>query len=358
MTEQLQRIPRQLRVVFFLVVIVSVFTSAAKAYELSYNEIKVSENGKESVVYKTSAETVGEFLKDENIKIGELDKISNELTAPIEDNMKILINRAFDVKVVIDGEHERTIKTNEVTVGRVVLGIKKETGLDYALENGMSSSTKLTPGMTIKLQSAREEITVKKESIPFETQTVENSSMFEGETKVKTQGEEGTREISTRTVYVGEDIKSSEVISNVITKEPVTHIIEKGTAKKVVEEKKAEPKNTDNSNKNVSKDNLESKKKIKMKATAYTSSSACTGKNPGDKGYGITASGMKARPGVVAVDTRVIPLGTNLYVEGYGYAIAADTGGAIKGNKIDLYFNSYSDAIKFGVKQLDVYILD
>jgi 3D (Asp-Asp-Asp) domain-containing protein len=61
----------------------------------------------------------------------------------------------------------------------------------------------------------------------------------------------------------------------------------------------------------------------------------------------------------VAVDPKVIPLGTNLYIEGYGYAVAADTGGAIKGNKIDLCFEeSNSELRKFGRKNVTVYILD
>ena len=73
---------------------------------------------------------------------------------------------------------------------------------------------------------------------------------------------------------------------------------------------------------------------------------------------------MKVRYGVVAVDPRVIPLGSRLYIEAengtwiYGTAVAADTGGAIKGNKIDLYVESYSDAINFGRRKAKVYILE
>jgi 3D (Asp-Asp-Asp) domain-containing protein len=68
---------------------------------------------------------------------------------------------------------------------------------------------------------------------------------------------------------------------------------------------------------------------------------------------------MKAGYGVAAVDTSVIPLGTKLYVEGYGYAIAADTGGAIKGNRIDLCYNSHSAALAsgYGHTNVKVYVL-
>ncbi|WP_286977476.1 3D domain-containing protein, partial [Candidatus Aquicultor secundus] len=70
------------------------------------------------------------------------------------------------------------------------------------------------------------------------------------------------------------------------------------------------------------------------------------------------ANGMKARKGVVAVDPRVIPLGTRLYIEGYGEAIAADTGGAIKGNRIDLCYNTPGECFDFGRRSVKVSILD
>ncbi len=100
-----------------------------------------------------------------------------------------------------------------------------------------------------------------------------------------------------------------------------------------------------------------------MSATAYDLSYASTGKRPGDRYYGITASGTTARPGTVAVDPRVIPLGTKLYVESldgtsdYGFAIAEDKGSAIKGKKIDLFFNSNRSAMNFGRRNVKVYIL-
>ena len=88
---------------------------------------------------------------------------------------------------------------------------------------------------------------------------------------------------------------------------------------------------------------------LTMVATAYTAN--CYGCS------GITASGRPAGHGIVAVDPRVIRLGTRLYIPGYGYAVAGDTGGAIRGNRIDLGFNSITDALRFGRRPVTVYQL-
>lgn len=93
-------------------------------------------------------------------------------------------------------------------------------------------------------------------------------------------------------------------------------------------------------------------KVLTMHASAYDASPQTL---PGSSGR--TASGHKAVYGVVAVDPRVIPLGTLLYIEGYGFALASDTGGAIKGNRIDLCMNSRSQALKFGRRSVKVHVL-
>ena len=93
---------------------------------------------------------------------------------------------------------------------------------------------------------------------------------------------------------------------------------------------------------------------LTMEATAYDPSPQTIG--PGATGR--TYTGMKARHGIVAVDPRVIPLGTLLYVEGYGFAIAADIGSAIKGNKIDLCYKTRREALRFGRKKVRVHIFN
>ena len=88
---------------------------------------------------------------------------------------------------------------------------------------------------------------------------------------------------------------------------------------------------------------------ITMEATAYLPTEG--------GGDGITATGIRARHGVVAVDPNVIPLGTRVYIPGYGEAIAADTGGDIVGNRIDVVLEDYGSAMQFGRRTVDVYIL-
>ncbi len=93
-----------------------------------------------------------------------------------------------------------------------------------------------------------------------------------------------------------------------------------------------------------------------FKATAYCSCERCCDKDPSDKWYGITATGKRARWGTVAVDKRVIKLGSKLMIEGYPDTIfrAEDVGGAIKGNHIDVWFPSHREALKFGVQEIVV----
>src|SRR4029077_15292307 len=88
-----------------------------------------------------------------------------------------------------------------------------------------------------------------------------------------------------------------------------------------------------------------------MEATAYTAMTAKA--NP----TGYTANGMRAKYGIVAVDPELIPLGSHVFIPGYGLAIAADTGGALVGRRIDLCMDRYGDAIQFGRQPVTVYVV-
>ncbi|WP_277985538.1 3D domain-containing protein [Miniphocaeibacter massiliensis] len=115
--------------------------------------------------------------------------------------------------------------------------------------------------------------------------------------------------------------------------------------------KPAQEESKQENNQNNDKDFAYSKV-LTVKATAYSMN------EPGLSHKTASGIDLRKNPNVIAVDRRVIPLGTKVYVEGYGYAIAGDTGGAIKGNKIDVHFNSVDRCYQWGVKNnVKVYIL-
>lgn len=90
--------------------------------------------------------------------------------------------------------------------------------------------------------------------------------------------------------------------------------------------------------------------------TLYMSASAYSAHDPGNSNR--TATGKLVQKGLVAVDPNVIPLGTHLYIPGYGEAIAADVGSSIQGNRIDIAFDTHEEAMDFGRQSITVYIID
>jgi 3D (Asp-Asp-Asp) domain-containing protein len=97
---------------------------------------------------------------------------------------------------------------------------------------------------------------------------------------------------------------------------------------------------------------------VVMNVSAYCNCFKCCGKHPGDNGYGITASGQKARLGTIAADWLVCPRDTRLAVPGWGVGTVRDTGGSIKGHRLDLWFPTHEAARNFGRKTLRVEILN
>lgn len=102
--------------------------------------------------------------------------------------------------------------------------------------------------------------------------------------------------------------------------------------------------------------------KATVTATGYTAGVESTGKNPGHPEFGITYSGVKVTRDLfstVAADLNVFPIGTILFIPGYGYGVVADKGGAIKGNKVDLYYETVEDVYNnWGKKTLEVYVIE
>lgn len=92
--------------------------------------------------------------------------------------------------------------------------------------------------------------------------------------------------------------------------------------------------------------------------TAYTAGYESCGKSPNHPAYGITANGNKVRKGIIAADTNVLPFGTKVYIEDLGIFTVDDTGGDIKGNRIDIYMDNLNEAVKFGRQNKKLIVLN
>lgn len=308
------------------------------------------------------ANTVEEFLLDEGISVEKGAYMNVDPDTELQDNMDIVIKNPSTYTISI-GEDEFEVKSLENTARGILNdnGVKIEIK-DYtypALDEEVSSNSK------IELYQVREVIEVATEPIPYEKVVNKSKKLDLGKEKLVQEGKEGKKQFHITKEYVNGEFVDEEVVKEEIVEEPVPQVVEKGTKPIVVASRASTPKTkaAPAPKTSGSKGDLQYSNVITMSATAYDLSYASCGKNPGDRGYGITASGTKARPGAVAVDPRVIPLGTRLYIESldgwgdYGFATAEDTGGAIKGNKIDLFYHSSRDVANFGRRNVKVYIL-
>jgi 3D (Asp-Asp-Asp) domain-containing protein len=255
----------------------------------------------------------------------------------------------YSVKILADGErHELT--TYEKTVAQLFAeqGIAVS-GLDRL--EGAYLDGRINSDLYIEVIRVRQETAYEEKFIPAKTVYRDNAGMLRGTTKVARQGAEGKKRLEYLITYENGALADKQLVNEEVLAEPVSKIIEQGTS-------------GIHSEKNGT--TFKYSKVLDVKCTAYTSSYEDTGKRPGDPGFGITATGLKARKGVVAVDPSVIPLGSELYIDfvdesipDYGYAIAGDTGGKIKGKKVDLYFDAdRTTLLEFGVRKAKVYILE
>jgi len=347
---------KNLRVLTFVALLLVFFSGNAAA--LDYKDVWVTDDGS-TKNYRSAAETVGEFFAEEGIEIHDKDIVNAELEGPLKQNMKIKIERAAEVSIRYGKKTYNEIVEPGTYAITVINRFTEEQGIEDYFFDGQYNEI-VYSGMELEISEKSTSIITVTEIIEFETERIETEDLDLGTEEVATKGVEGRKEISTEITYVNGKETGREVIEEKIITEPENEVIHVGIGKtipvSIVEKTQAASVNY--SGGSISPDSLAYSQEFTMEATAYTAGYESTGKNPGDPGYGVTATGITAEHGIVAVDPKVIPLGTELYVEGYGYCIAADTGSAIKGNKIDLFYESLEAALQFGRRDIKVYVLN
>jgi uncharacterized protein YabE (DUF348 family) len=291
----------------------------------------------EKKTYWTAADTVEEFLKEQNIAINEYDKLNQNPDAKLKQDMKIAIQRAFPLKVVVGGK-EQDVWSTSTTVADFLsqqgITLNEMDRVEPALKQNVTKDAVIN---VIRVEKVTD---VVEEPISYAVITKNDSKLEKGKQKVVTEGQEGLLSKEYEVILENGKEVSRKLVSEKKLKEKQDKVVAMGTKVIVAQ---------------VSRGSSEpAGKEFYVSSTAYTAN--CNGCS----GYTATGINLRANPNmkVIAVDPRVIPLGTKVYVEGYGYAIAADKGSAIKGNKIDVFFASKSDAYRWGRKTVKIKILN
>ncbi len=303
-----------MKIIGVSLILILIFGVSVMATEIDIKSVEVTmANGYKMNVITTKS-NVSQILADNNIIVKSDERVSPDLDSQITDENKIVITNKSE---------------QEVQIAKI-----SENGIETTLDEILKSYSPII-----------EKIVVEQEAIPFETITKDSSEgSSDTRNKVIRQGEEGLKEITYKVRYQNEEEIERTKISEAIVKEPVD---------KIVQVQKNATSRASSSRTNISTTNISNEGTTKIfKVTAYCSCAKCCGKTTG-----YTASGTKATAGRTVAASAQFAYGTKLVINGKEYVVE-DRGGAIKGNKIDIYMNSHAEALAWGVKYLPVQVED
>lgn len=330
----------------------------------------------------TTKNTVSEILASANVELTKHDKVTPALDEQVDEDTKISVEKAYEVTIQ-DGIEEKKVWSTSTTVADFLKENKITLGKLDRVENEMDEL--VLPNSEVKVVRVEKLTDVVEGSVKYAVETKKDDTLLKGSEKIVQKGQNGLVEKTYEIVKengkeVKRELKNEKVVKaptkqvTAVGTKTVVASVSRGTQKAPTKAASTEKATTSTASTAKTTTKTPTKtptkttpvkatpaaaepaggKEFYVSATAYTAS--CTGCS------GITATGinLKANPGlkVIAVDPRVIPLGSKVWVEGYGNAIAGDTGGAIKGNKIDLFMANKSDALSFGRKQVKIRVLN
>jgi len=289
-------------VVFIIILGISVIAGNVK-----FNNVKIKFSNNHEITVLTSKTKVSEILEENHIMLS-----SDETVMPSKEEEITATNTIIITKV--GSEPTKIAKVSEEE-------------LNNNIEEIAESYSNIT-----------EEIITVEEEIPFETITKDVSSGSETTNRVIQYGKNGIKEVTYKVKYKnGEEIERIELSSKVI-KEPVDKIVQIQTKVTSRYSSRGSGVTTATSG--------------KYKVTAYCACIKCCGKT-----NGITASGTMATANRTVAAPSSFAFGTKIVMNGQTYVVE-DRGGAIQGNRIDLYMNTHSEALAWGVRYLDVEVLN
>lgn len=327
-------------------VIVAITALCLSVSVLSINTYVVHD-GTEMSVHRSYESDALHLLESIGKPLSELDEV--QVTEQENGRKEITILRAQEVAITADGA-ERTVRikyddTVEEALTRAGITLSEHDEVQPAKDQSAAGAEQIVVSRISITQ------TLKTVEIPFEKVVKKTDALDAGKTRVTQAGVNGQKQQTYEVKKKDGVVVSETLLKEVVVAEPKNQITEQGT-------RRAASASGGSGTLTTSRGGapLRYKKVLDVVATAY-SSELISNK--------LTATGAVARVGLIAVDPKVIPLGTRLYITSadgkswvYGYAVAADTGGAIKGNKIDLFFNTERECWRFGRQRAKVYILE
>jgi uncharacterized protein YabE (DUF348 family) len=288
-----------------------------------------------SAQHATGAATVGDFLRERGITVGNYDFVSPASETPLSDRMSIVYRKAVPVTIVSAGDR-RIVYTSADDVASML----EQQGIELSANDRVSPalSNAVHAHEVVRISHVTTWERTERRTVAAPTVARIDSSVSPGSTRIVQQGVPGTSEVTVVFTQRDGGPISAHVVHTTIVQKAKPRIIALGLDEYAAFQRLG-----------ANTAAVAAANAMHMIATAYTA--GCYGCS------GITATGRPAGHGIVAVDPSVIPLGAKLFIPGYGYAIAGDTGGAIRGNRIDLGFNSLRDAVLFGRREVIVYRL-
>ena len=295
-------------------------------------------DGATTTQVSSTAATVGGFLRDRGIVPGDGDEVTPSVDTPLSDKMTILYRQAVAVTIVMENRRE-TLLTAAPDVATLIASQNIHLGPHDTVTPALDAPPPANGIVQITRVIAWQRTVRKK--IPMQTIHRLDFALAPGKTHVHAKGNSGTRVEFVSFVKRDDGPIDARILRSRVVRKSRPRIIDVGPTEMQAYDHFV--------NESIRHTGYVMEGTLQMVATAYTAD--CSGCS------GITASGRPAGHGIVAVDPRVIPLGTHLYIPGYGLAVAGDTGGAILGDRIDLGFDSLRDALIFGRREVTVYRL-
>lgn len=325
-------------------------------------EVEVEFRGESFTVNITSG-TVGDAVSKAGITLTGAEEVTPPVDAVLHAGMVITVKADCAVSVTADGA-TNTYNTASGTVGELLDDLGIELSDDDSVNVELSDM--LYDGIEVVVRRVEYKEETVTEIIDYDFITEETSSMDKGTSVIKQYGIEGEKTIVSRNKYVDGELVETVKVSEKVTQEPQDQIKLIGTAVPKPVNQKPSTSNSSNTSGGASVSSssgtfvdssgntVSYKKKLTGTGTAYYS-------HPG----ALTATGVPAYQGGVAVNPNVIPYGTKLYIVSsdgsfvYGYATAVDTGGALMSGTVlvDVYYPTYSQCVSFGLRNVTVYIL-